>query len=190
MGASIAWRYTQSHLDDVVGLVTVDGMPPDFANLKSLGMNALDGPMLRFLLLCIERLGITPLLYTPPLPPIELSPTEAALWERERFLSTGFFGTLLSIDSIVRSATTMGPLGDLPLIVIARRQPGSFFDPLGERKDGAEAMWSAMQAGMAGLSGNSELRVAERSDHDIAMRQPEIVVEAIRDLVAGYREGW
>jgi len=189
MGASISWRYAQSHLDDVVGLVTVDGMPRDFANLKSLGMNTIDGPVLSFLLLGIERLGITPLLYGPPPPAEELSPTQSALEERERFLSTGFFGELLSIDSIVRSATTMGSLDDLPLIVIVRGQPGTFFDPLGERKDEAEALWPGMQAEMADLSAYSELRVAERSDHGIALRQPEIVVAAIRDLVAIYRGG-
>jgi hypothetical protein len=79
------------------------------------------------------------------------------------------------------------PFGDLPLIVIARGMPGDFFDPLGDLQDEAETLWRSMQIEMTMLSSNGRLWVAEQSDHGVPMRQPDIVVEAIMELVQEYR---
>ena len=47
----------------------------------------------------------------------------------------------------------------------------------------AEEVWQALQVDLAGLSSKSRALEAEKSGHRIQMDQPEIVVEAIREMV-------
>ena len=44
-----------------------------------------------------------------------------------------------------------------------------------------------MQTEMSTLSSNSRLWIAEQSDHGVPLRQPDIVVDAITELVQRYR---
>ncbi|HYO80056.1 MAG TPA: alpha/beta hydrolase [Bryobacteraceae bacterium] len=63
------------------------------------------------------------------------------------------------------------PLGALPLVVL-------------ERSDGADESFHAKQAQLAGLSSAGQLIKAERSGHMIHLYRPDLVIEAIRNVVA------
>src|SRR5262245_17539919 len=66
------------------------------------------------------------------------------------------------------------PLGDLPLRVL-------------ERSEGASEAWHAQQAQLAGLSSTGKLIKAEGSGHMIHLYRPDLVVQAIREVIAASR---
>lgn len=76
------------------------------------------------------------------------------------------------------------PLPDVPLIVIARGQPGELGPgvPAGV-SDAAETAWRTLQEELAALTPGGELIVAEESGHLIPVEQPQIVIDAIRQIV-------
>ena len=83
----------------------------------------------------------------------------------------------------LRRRGALGSLGELPLAVIAHGQPfPGMFAPL-------EEGFREGQMRQAALSSNAVLIVAERSNHNINMDAPEVVVEAIRRVVFAARDG-
>jgi len=77
----------------------------------------------------------------------------------------------------MRVAGGFGHLGDTPLIVITHGIPftgGRAFQEPG---------WLPAMERLASLSSDSELIVAENSGHSIMWDEPELVVEAIQNLV-------
>jgi pimeloyl-ACP methyl ester carboxylesterase len=69
-----------------------------------------------------------------------------------------------------------GPLEDLPLIVLSAGRP-------------IDALWGEMQHDLLPLSSRSRQIVAFDSGHSVEFDQPEVVVNAIRDLVETIRGG-
>jgi pimeloyl-ACP methyl ester carboxylesterase len=48
---------------------------------------------------------------------------------------------------------------------------------------GRERIWRELQEDLVKRSTHGELRVAEQSSHDIHLQQPELVIQAIRDVL-------
>ena len=69
------------------------------------------------------------------------------------------------------------PLGDLPLVVISRGRP----------EGGDDAEHARDQATLVGLSSAGKQIIATKSGHHVPLDEPELVVAAIRDLVAAAR---
>ncbi|MDT0276614.1 alpha/beta fold hydrolase [Blastococcus goldschmidtiae] len=79
---------------------------------------------------------------------------------------------LRAIQEQTEQAVAAGgePLGDLPLVVVARGRDGS-------------AAWTAAQRALGGLSSAGALRTAADSGHDIPADAPGAVVDAIGSVV-------
>jgi pimeloyl-ACP methyl ester carboxylesterase len=75
------------------------------------------------------------------------------------------------------------PLGDLPLVVITRGVP----DETGPNAAAMEEEHRKDHAMIAALSRRGKLVVAERSGHHVQLEEPELVVSAIREMVAARR---
>lgn len=82
---------------------------------------------------------------------------------------------------------SLGDLGDLPLIVIARGEginpaqlPGLSEETVSEVEEG----WMKLQQELSTLSSNSEYWIAENSTHNVHIEQPEIVIQAILALLS------
>jgi pimeloyl-ACP methyl ester carboxylesterase len=75
-----------------------------------------------------------------------------------------------------REVRAIRTLGQVPLIVIAR-DPGLPY--AGER-----ARWELNQKQKLGLSTNAELMVATGSGHDIPLTRPDLIISAVKKLVA------
>jgi pimeloyl-ACP methyl ester carboxylesterase len=82
---------------------------------------------------------------------------------------------------------TPGEFDHLPLIVIRRGESMDESGP-GMSAEQFERQWKQAQERLARLSANSELIVAEDSDHDIQIEQPQIIVDEIDRLVAAIRQ--
>jgi pimeloyl-ACP methyl ester carboxylesterase len=77
-------------------------------------------------------------------------------------------------------AATPFPLGDLPLVVIARGLP----DETGPDAAAHEREHKDDQAALAALSRHGKQITAERSGHHVQLDQPQLVVSAIQEVVA------
>lgn len=76
------------------------------------------------------------------------------------------------------------PLGELPLVVIARGQQAPNPDLTAEDLQEKLKRWQEVQADLATLSTDSTFIVAEESGHFIHLYQPELVVDVIRQMIA------
>lgn len=74
-------------------------------------------------------------------------------------------------------------MGDLPLIVLSHGLSDSTSGIDSTQQSQFEQEWSKMQTELTGLSSNSKQVIAEKSGHYVHFDQPELVVEAIIDLV-------
>ena len=95
------------------------------------------------------------------------------------------FDTTASADQM-REAAAAVPLPDLPLIVITHGQPWSW--PAGYPAADLEALWMPLQRRLAALTPDARLVVAGESDHDIPGEQPELIIEAIQQVVEAVRD--
>jgi pimeloyl-ACP methyl ester carboxylesterase len=94
---------------------------------------------------------------------------------------------------VIRRAVFSSPLRPMPLAVLAHGRP---FELTGETEgftsDELESVLRTANEQMATLVPNARFFVAKDSGHDIHQDQPELVTEAIRQVVAGVRrpETW
>jgi hypothetical protein len=72
----------------------------------------------------------------------------------------------------------------VPLIVLAHGKPGKRPQPMTEDQFVAfERVWRELQQDLAKRSPKGRLQVAEESGHFIQTAQPELVIQAIRDVI-------
>jgi pimeloyl-ACP methyl ester carboxylesterase len=76
------------------------------------------------------------------------------------------------------------PLGDMPLIVLTRGKS----EEEGPDAKAFEAEHRRDHAAMAAMSRNGKLIIAEHSGHHVQIDEPELVIKAIRDTLAGTRK--
>jgi pimeloyl-ACP methyl ester carboxylesterase len=110
-----------------------------------------------------------------------------------RLLASGFSGRPKSIVVVrselsflhkgVRPAAT-GYLPDVPLVVISHR----ISTPAASPREGRwEEMWMEMQLDLAALTPQSKHVIASTGDHYVHIREPGLVVDAVRDIVEQHR---
>lgn len=98
---------------------------------------------------------------------------------------------MVSFDETLAQPRAPRSLGDLPLIVLSQGVEPSAVEELGVSLESARAQraaWDKLQEELARLSTRGERRVAKQSGHLIQIEQPEIVIEAIRDMVVAQRQ--
>ena len=85
------------------------------------------------------------------------------------------------MEDAIRGKNVLRPLGNIPLIVISRSK--NINPKLNEeQKKLAAEMWNELQSELAELSTKSK-QIKVDSGHDIANEKPEIVIEAIEEMV-------
>jgi len=110
---------------------------------------------------------------------------EMAAWDNPELNPEG-----LDIQASAAQVRASRSLGDMPLVVLTHGRP---HDPaaLGLPDDVAaefEDVLQALQQDLAQLSTNSTQIIAEEGGHYIHQEQPDVVVDAIRQLVEAARE--
>lgn len=86
----------------------------------------------------------------------------------------------------VRDPEPPASLGDLPLIVLTQGKKPEANEQFGITEEFAItqfAEWQILQKELTALSSNGRQRLAERSGHVIQLEQPELVIEAVTDMV-------
>jgi pimeloyl-ACP methyl ester carboxylesterase len=103
-------------------------------------------------------------------PPRLVDPEQVDIWTSERQ---------------TRIALRRSPIPPMPLVVLAHGhpEPGTPFVELEER------LWRQLQRELAHLVPGGRLVIATESGHDIQHEQPELVLDAIHDVVLAVRAG-
>jgi pimeloyl-ACP methyl ester carboxylesterase len=106
--------------------------------------------------------------------------------ERRRALARNAEGVtyedLLASDDELRAARA-----DFPPVPLIALEHGISFDSGGEPVLKIERLWGELQRDNAALSPDGRVVVAERSHHRIAEDRPDVVVDAIREVVEATR---
>ena len=84
-----------------------------------------------------------------------------------------------------RVALRRSPLRPMPLVVLTRGRPADPGAPFVEQE---EELWRQLQRELAQLVPGSRHLITQ-SGHDIQHEQPEVVLDAIRDVVRAVRAG-
>jgi pimeloyl-ACP methyl ester carboxylesterase len=90
----------------------------------------------------------------------------------------------------VRTARIAAPLPNIPLVVVSAgigRDPAIFPDGWPIVED--HAVWLEMQEDLATLVPNGRHVIAARSSHYVHQTEPELVIDAIRDVIQAVRDG-
>lgn len=82
-------------------------------------------------------------------------------------------------------------LGDLPLTVLSQGKEPKGDTQTGQTDDQARSqreVWNQLQIELAALSSHSERHIAARSGHIIQFEQPELVIQAITEMIEKIRD--
>lgn len=195
-GGSIVWLYTQDHTGQSTGLVMVDGRPGGWQTWVNAFAPELAARRMRFMtqLRRLESVGLGPayswyLMRGTGRDSIHGFPAGTG----DVLLDPGFqarmFGAMIGAsdaDDASEQQLEMRPLGNVPLIVIPHGREGMFGLAL-ERERIAETRWQELQAQLVKQSTDAKLEMAEKSGHSVPLEQPDIIVDAIKELVAKWR---
>ena len=199
LGGFVGRLYRDEHPAEIVGLVLVDAghesemRQVEFRTFVNAGRSML--PVIRAMtILGIPRLFAS----VGSLPPFlsqqeEKVPEKVRAMLRAGWLRTSYIRTLSDEgDALVETLEQvrhLGPLGDLPLVVLTATgpvwwpdMPGAV-DPVRFRK-----MWLDLQQDLTKLSSNSRQVFATQSSHFIPFDQPAPIIEALRHMITLTRQ--
>ena len=168
--------YAHKYREEVAGIVLVDGSHPD----QHLPFQWRD------------RVWLRTMQFTAPfgLPrwrrwcgggPPEIAPIRTAIFCRSHVYRTDY-AQWAAFPQSADEVRKVGALWDLPLHVISRdpdRRPGSDDPTFSSR----EQHWLKLQQELLQLSTNATHTIAAGSGHDVMKDRPDVVVEAIRQMV-------
>ena len=196
-GGLLVRTYAYTYPEEVVGLVLVDASHEDQFDIYPEEYLA-DGrrmiaTMNRFrpAVRLINASGIPALVGGPAVDGIERLPADAAAARRavgvmdsSQAVTTIDEMVVLEDDvEIVRSRRR--PLGDIPVIVITRGETdGATMGIPAESEDEIHAAWLRMQQDLLTISADSTLVIAEGSGHNVHVERPELVIDAVRQVLS------
>jgi len=173
--------YAHQHPQDVVGMVLVD------ARLESESSNPLFASSRSDANLAfwefMARVGFFRLAGKYAWPPIFFSKMPdypIGVMARPSFFATSRHEDATASDMQVQAA---GSLGDIPLAVIVHGVPDMFGYLPADQAAQAEEIWQAGQRKLAESSANGRFMLAEGSGHFIPVERPDLVVDAIRQVL-------
>jgi len=146
----------------VAGLVLIDAVHPAYHRRQLALLKPLLPPEVWE---ALRQEAITP-------PPRLVDPEGIDIWTSERQ---------------TRVALRRAPLRPMPLVVLAHGRPES--SPPGWPGEEVERLWQQLQRELAQLVPGGRLVVATESGHNIQDDQPELVLDAIGDVVLAVRAG-
>jgi pimeloyl-ACP methyl ester carboxylesterase len=154
--------YASTHPRQVAGLVLIDAVHPAYHQRQLALLKPLLPPEVWE---ALRQEAMTP-------PHRLVDPQGVDIWTSERQ---------------TRVALRRSPLRPMPLVVLAhgRADPA----PPGWPAEEVERLWQQLQRELAQLVPGGRLVIATQSGHDIPHEQPELVLDAIRDVVLAVRAG-
>lgn len=193
LGGPYIMNYTKKFPDQVKGMVFVDCSHPDqLSRLPAKVATASEVPFVFKLMSALSWTGIIRALPPADIPgmPDRIKPIgKAYLGET----ATGSLKEMESMKATFRQSGEFRNLGDRPLVVLAAAQviPEKILGGAGlNAQDGLEmqAAWKELSADLATWSVNSRLEFVPDSLHYIQFQRPDLVIQAVTEVVSAVRE--
>jgi pimeloyl-ACP methyl ester carboxylesterase len=180
LGGAYVRIFAGQNLDTVCGMVLVDSTHPDqAARFAAIGVEReIPTNRIRLLILFFSRLGM-PARYRGP----QYSMPQEVYDAQQAFLpkpSIGWFDESVEGPNTLAQSGKVENLGDMPLIVLSSARPASSQIQIGGQEP--HDLWLELQQELLLLSENSEIRMLEESGHYIQIDQPEVVIDAVRNI--------
>ncbi|MEQ1794791.1 MAG: alpha/beta hydrolase [Nitrospira sp.] len=194
LGGFVARIYRQAHPGDVAGIVLVDAGHEKQFEQEEFRKFVAPGTFVFPIVRGMTAVGLTRLLFSlDALPPLFAKQEHSVIAKirpllRFGWMQTRYFKTMTqegaALEETGRDAARAGTLGTLPLIVLTATGP-TWWPDLPPNIDPAKfrEVWLELQADLTKLSTNSRQVFADRSSHFINFDQPEIIVNAVRQLL-------
>ena len=174
--------YASQYPDEVKGMVLVDSAIADLDMLRPI-LSSVPSPVLMKI---YATIGVTRLPYTLQGETDEL--TAISTHAKDNYENADNASSLQESYNEVRAAPMS--LGDKPLVVLSAGSRGEMFPVFSqEESDQFNEAWTKSQGDLTQASQNSEQIIAEESGHGIHGDQPDLVIDAIRDVVEAARNG-
>jgi len=197
MGAHIARLYTGRHMRDVAGMVLVDPSE-EYQEQMALKIIPTAPPMLaadearRQGCASDPRPADVTGKCLDPAPPADL-PKESVDWFVQAQGPSYSATTLKEYLAMSRTSSDQlvaekKSLGDRPLILLnAGKKMHVLPGQTDEQTDTLTATWLQRHRDMLAISNHAELRMVENSSHLVTTEQPDAIIRAVNDMVAGLR---
>jgi len=185
--------YAHNYLDDVVGMVLVDSFHEErpIRNPELMKLNQASAWQIR-LYMFLSSTGIMALapqnIPNPGFPDDVYAQLQAITATGHGFETTIDEMNAMEESSAEVRALDLTSLGDMPLIVLSAGNLGSIPSLSDAENQHLLEEMQAQQSELAALSSNSKHVIAEQSGHMIQLDQPDLVVEAIREMVDAVRK--
>jgi len=185
--------YARSYPDEVVGLIQVDSLHEDQVVLDPVSAEVNQENARRFRMLAL--LNSTGLMALVPqsIPNLGLPDDAYAQWQAVLATTPYFETTIAELLSMEGNCLEVGALetnsfGDMPLIVLSAGQGDTVASLSDAENQRYREVWQALQPELAALSSKGKQIIAEQSGHMVQFEQPDLVIEAVREMVAALRK--
>jgi pimeloyl-ACP methyl ester carboxylesterase len=192
VGHSIAGIHTQLYAgqypNEVAGMVLVDSSHEDQLSRKDLPhIPSFYPPLIK----ALSPFGVVRIMNevgapSPNVPP-DIEAERAAIYSHTGSMYS--YADEMSAIPVSMEQLRASPmrLGDKPLIVLSRGMKEADQSGSAEEADRAEQRWAELQTDLARRSSNGKLIIAEKSGHYIQFYQPDLVIDAVRQVVEAAR---
>ena len=116
--------------------------------------------------------------------PSDVAPAATSLLFQTKHV-TAYFRELDAADESIRQIRAAHDLGDMPLLVVTERSDQA--SPRSPQEQEFERGWDKLMNQSAKLSTRGKRVIADHSGHLIQLDRPDVVVNAIRDIVSQVR---
>jgi pimeloyl-ACP methyl ester carboxylesterase len=180
--------YAHNYPDEVLGMVLVDSLHEEPAIRTPALTKANQGAAGQFRMLALlSSTGIMAL--APQYIPNPGLPADAYAQLQATTATSGIFETFLAEFNAGEEsraearALHITDFGDMPLIVLSQGLSEAFPQLSDAENQQAREEWQGMQSRLVALSSNSRQIIAEQSGHFIQRDQPDLVIDAIRQIM-------
>jgi pimeloyl-ACP methyl ester carboxylesterase len=195
-GGYVARLYAQAHPEAVAGLVMIDSAHEDQwtsypQSIQDMAKQMYSGPNKPFNLFLMGFLRSLQTILPVNDPMVEYFPSDVAetLTAVQKLHPLIIYTVKAEVsDMALGKSPRVLHLGDVPMIVITHGAPIELMGQSDEANAGFERVNLEMQTRLLSLSTNVRQVFADESNHDeIPVKQADLVVEAINDLLSGGR---
>jgi pimeloyl-ACP methyl ester carboxylesterase len=181
--------YASQYPNEVAGMVLVDSSHENQFSRKEIPQIP---SFLPLLIKALTPFGVVRIMNkfakpSPNLPP-DIERERAAIYSHTRSM----YAIADEMSAIPTSAAQLRAapmrLGDKPLIVLTHGMKEAILFSSPEEAERIEQIWKELQADLARRSSNGKQIIAEKSGHYIQFYQPELVIDAIRQVAEATRQ--
>lgn len=189
IGGIVSRHYAAKYPAEVLGLVLVDSAhEQQFRRYPASVLAATVGGLKQMKILeTLIAIGIPALFpalapLEPRLPKSSAETYRALMTSNPKHIAAGRG----EIEELIKGSTPpVATLGALPLVVLSRGQAEAGIDA--DTIAQSERVWTQMQLELSKLSSQGRRVVAAKSGHSIQLDQPELVIDAIREVLTAKR---